>query len=104
MQRQARVGPSAARDLAKNKIVQFERALEVIWGMGVLQCKPSSWNVEIEEARKFITRSMRRLKERLLSEAKENLKKMLAEQEGEGPQPPSTVTGRNFTDSRSNRW
>ena len=33
MPRQARVGPAAARDLAKDKIVQLERALEAMVGM-----------------------------------------------------------------------
>ena len=33
MFRHARVGPAAARDLAKNKIVQLERALEALGGM-----------------------------------------------------------------------
>ena len=98
MPRQVRVGPSAARDLAKNKIVQLERALEAMAGMeGPAEARTASkkppLNVEIEEAR----RSMRRLKEmeeerqveeRLLSEAQENLKKMLAEQE-KGPSHPA---------------
>ena len=105
MPRQVRVGPSAARDLAKNKIVQLERALEAMGGMegpavqaiklelekARTASKKPPLNVEIEEARKFITRSMRRLKEmeeRLLSEAQENLKKMLAEQE-KGPSHPA---------------
>ena len=111
MPRQARVGPSAARDLAKNKIVQLERALEAMGGMegpavqaiklelekARTASKKPPLNVEIEEARKFITRSMRRLKEmeeerqveeRLLSEAQENLKKLLAEQE-RGPSHPA---------------
>ena len=108
--RQVRVGPSAARDLAKNKIVQLERALEAMGMEGpAVQAtklelekarttsKKPPLNMEIEEARKFITRSMRRLKEmeeerqveeRLLSEAQENLKKMLAEQE-KGPSHPA---------------
>ena len=121
MPRQVRVGPSAARDFAKNKIVQLERASEAMGGMegpavqaikleldkARTPSKKPPLNVEIEEARKFIIRSMRRLKEmeeecqveeRLLSEAQENLKKMGGA--GEGSQPPSTVTGRNFT----HRW
>ena len=111
-----------ARDLAKNKIVQLERALEAMGGMegpavqaiklelekATTTSKKPQLNVEIEEARKFITRSMRRLKEmeeerqveeRLLSEAQENLKDDVGGA-GEGSQPPSTVTGRNFTDNR----
>ena len=105
------MGPSAARDLAKNKIVQLERALEAMGGMegpavqaiklelekARTASKKPPLNVEIEEARKFITRSMRRLmemeeerrvEERMLSEAQENLKKMLAEQE-RGPCHPT---------------
>ena len=117
MPRQARVGPAAARDLAKNMIVQLERALEAMGGMegpavqaikmelekARLASKKPPLNVEIEEARKFITRSVRRLKEmeeerrveeRLLSEAQENLKNMLAEQErgSSHPEPPQDVT------------
>ena len=65
------MGPSAAQDLAKNKIVQFERALEAMGGMEGLAVQAiklelekartvskSFLNVEIEEARKFIIRSM----------------------------------------------
>ena len=99
---QARVGPAAARDLA-NKIVQLERAVEAMGSMEGLAVqaiklelekarsasKKPPFNVEIEEARKFMTRSMRRLKEwkksvgwrTFVVEAQENLKKMWAEQE-----------------------
>ena len=86
------------------------------WGAWrVLQCKPSSWNWRrpgqlprsLEEARKFITRSMRRLKEmeeerqveeRLFGGTRESQEDIGGA--GEGSQPPSTVTGHNFTDNR----
>ena len=113
---------SSSRDLAKNNIFQLERALEAMGGMEgpAVQAiklelekarsasKKPPLNVEIEEARKFITRSQRRLKEmeeerqveeRLLSQAQENLKKDVG-RAGEGFQPPSTATGRYFTGDR----
>ena len=109
--RSPRVGPEAAQELAKTKVAQFERAFEVMGGcdglaVQVLKAelekakaasKKPPLNVEIEETRKFITRSQRRLKEMeeerqveevLLSEAQQNLKRMWEAQEEKVPVEP----------------
>ena len=114
--RQARVGPAAARDLAKNKVVQLRACIgsdgwhggagsaghQDRTGEGQVSFQEASFERgEIEEARKFITRSVRRLKEmeeecrveERLSEAQYNLEKMSADQETcSSHQPPQDVT------------
>ena len=122
MPRQVRVGPSAARDLAKNKIVQLERALEAMGGHGG-SCS-ASHQVGIGEGQDSFQEASVERGDRggpkvhhtfhatsegdggrtsgggtfVVGGTRESQEDVGGA--GEGSQPPSPVTGRNFTDNR----